>query len=159
MSTTQTTPAESTIALRVQKTVFDLDRKDDVTVVKIGSFTPVANMQEFVHRLGNDSGKILSIVNAGLQDWSRSQLADDTTVAFQEVTEAEDGTEKLVPFTGTLLSEEKSKQLSANILNMAKMLFGYAKDMVGGKEAKRAAKDKAAEMLLSNPAVVEALKK
>ena len=73
------------------------------------------------------------------------------------------GEMELAAFSGTALSEEKSKQLSANILNMAKMLFGYAKNMFPdvkqNREAKKVAKEKAAEMLLSNPAVIEALKK
>jgi hypothetical protein len=46
---------------------------------------------------------------------------------------------------------------------MAKMLFGYAKQMVpdvaANRAAKKLAKERAAEMLLSNPAVIEALKK
>ena len=140
--------------IRVTQTGFDLASLEDIQTVKVGIFTPVLNMQEFVERLSNDAAKILSIVNAGLQDYTRQQLAADTSVAWQ--TESEDGV--LTPFTGNLLSEDKSKQLAANVLNMAKMVFGYAKDMAGGKEAKRAAKEKAQAMLLANPQVVESLK-
>lgn len=146
--------------IRTTKSVFDLDSKSEVTVVKIGQFTPVANMQEFVSRLGNDAAKILTIVNDGLENHERTQLATDESKPWQVEDENETTGEKtLAPFSGTLLSEDRSKQLAVNVLSMAKMLFGYAKDMVGGREAKAAAKAKAQEMLLSNPAVIEALKK
>ncbi len=151
--TTETTPT-GVKELRVSKSVFDLDSRGEVDVVKIGQFTPVATMHEFTARLGNDAAKILQVVNDGLEAYDREQLAAS---ASPWMVEDEEG--KTTEFSGTLLTEEKSKQLSANVLNMAKMLFGYAKDMVGGKEAKREAKNKAAEMLLSNPAVIEALKK
>ena len=153
--TTQAAAADGTKELRVSKSVFDLDSRGEVDVVKIGTFAPVANMHEFTSRLGNDSAKILAVVNDGLEAYEREQLAANDSIGWS----VEDEEGKLSPFSGTLLTEEKSKQLSANVLNMAKMLFGYAKDMVGGREAKREAKAKAAEMLLSNPAVVEALKK
>ena len=158
MSTTQTSPA-TTKEIRTTKTVFDLDSKSDVTLVKVGTFSPVTNMQEFVSRLGNDATKILAIVNSGLESHEQSQLSSNESIAWQQEDENEAGETVLIPFAGTTLSEEKSKQLAANVLNMAKMLFGYAKDMAGGKEAKRAAKAKAQEMLLSNPQVIEALKK
>lgn len=146
--------------IRVGKTVFDLDSRGEVDVVKVGTFTPVATMHEFTARLGNDSAKILAVVNDGLEAYEREQIAANNELPWS----IEDEEGKLTPFSGTLLSEEKSKQLSANVLSMAKMLFGYAKDMVTGdatknREAKREAKAKAAEMLLANPAVIEALKK
>lgn len=149
----------ATKEIRTTKSVFDLDSKSEVTVVKVGQFLPVANMQDFVSRLGNDATKILAIVNDGLESHERNALATNESVAWQVEDENEAGETVLAPFSGTLLSEEKSKQLSANVLNMAKMLFGYAKDMVGGRDAKKAAKAKAQEMLLGNPAVIEALKK
>ena len=145
----------ATKELRVSKKVFDLDSRDDVEVVKIGEFTPVATMAEFTSRLGNDSAIILQVVNDGLEAYTQQKLAADNTIGWS----VEDEEGKVTPFSGTLLTEEKSKQLAANVLNMAKMLFGYAKDMVGGKTAKKEAKEKAQEMLLSNPAVIEALKK
>jgi len=158
MATTTVTPS-TTKEIRTTKTVFDLDSKFDVTLVKVGQFSPVTNMQEFVVRLGNDAGKILAIVNDGLESHERNQLSTNESIAWQQEDENENGETVLTPFSGTTLTEEKSRQLGQNVLNMAKMLFGYAKDMAGGKEAKRAAKAKAQEMLLSNPQVIEALKK
>lgn len=151
------------IEIRTQKTGFDLDSKSDVTVVKTGQFQPVQNMQEFVQRLGNDSAKILEIVNSGLQDYARQQLASNGD-PWQ--TENEDGT--LQPFAGTLLTEEKSKQFGATVLNLAKMMFGYPADKPSDKsadametwrKAKETAKAQAIGFVLSNPAAIEALKK
>lgn len=139
--------------LRITRNVFDLDSRDYVEVIKTVEFTPVENTADALAIVGNDAKKFLEIVNAGLRDYQRDQAANDDSVAWQ--TESEDGT--LQPFSGTTLTEEKSKQLAANVLNMAKMLFGYNKDM--SREDKRSAKDKATEMLLGNPAVIEALKK
>jgi len=152
------TPSAAT-ELRVTKTVFDLDSRDDVTVVKIGTSTPVTTMAEFTARLNNDSAIILQVINDGLAAYDREQLATNSSVGWS----VEDEEGNVTPFTGTLLSEEKSKQLAVNVLSMAKMLFGYAKQMVpdvaANRAAKKLAKEKAAEMLLSNPAVIEALKK
>ncbi len=139
--------------LEVSRSVFDLDSKDDVTVVKIGSFTPVSTMAEFTARLGNDAAKILSVVNEGLEAYDREVLANNDQ-PWQ--VKAEDGT--LSNFSGTLLNEEGSKFFAASVLNFAKMVFKYSKDMAGGKEAKRKAKEQAADVLLSNPATIEALK-
>ena len=143
-----------TQVLRIQKTVFDLDSRDDVTVVKEVNFTPVESTADALARVGNDAKKFLEIINAGLEDYTRTQAATDSTIAWQ--TEDEEGAK--TPFSGTMLTEEKSKQLNANVLNMAKLLFGYAKDMIGGRDAKKAAKAKALDMFLSNPQVIDALK-
>jgi hypothetical protein len=148
------TPSEAK-PIKVQKSVFDLDSKEDVTLQKVGNCPPVATMHELNERLAHDSATILWVMNKGLEAHFRETLEADETVPWQLL----DGEGNLVPFSGTTLSEEKSAQLAANVLSMAKMLFGYSKDMVGGKDAKRKAKDDAQAMLLSNPAVIEALKK
>lgn len=166
MSTTQTTPAE--VEIRTSKTVFDLDSKSDVTVVKVSKVPEIANMQDFVSRLGNDAEKILTIVRAGYADFAAKQLESDASVAWQTEEEDENGTTVLAPFTGTLLSEDASKSFATNVLNMAKLLFGYPKsklpagataaEKATNKTVKQAAKEKAQSMLLDNPAVIEALK-
>lgn len=164
MATTQTNPAtDGKKTLEVTKSVFDLDSKDYVTLKKIGEFAPVTSMAEFTERLGNDAKAILEIVNDGLEEYSRKQLAANAE-PWKLVEEAEDGSESLSDFTGTPISAEKSKLLSATVINLAKTLFGYAKNMVPNnadenRKAKKAAKDQALAMLLSNPAAVEGLKK
>lgn len=140
------------ITLECTQSVFDLDTKSDITLFKQGTFTPATNAQEALAAVGNDSETFLKVINAGLRDFVREQLSANDLVAWQ----AKDEEGNLVPFSGTTISEEKSKQLAANVLNMAKMVFGYAKEM--GRDEKRVAKDKAQDMLLSNPAVLASLK-
>lgn len=140
------------ITLECTQSVFDLDTKSDITLFKQGTFTPATNAQEALAAVGNDSETFLKVINAGLRDFVREQLSANESVAWQ----AKDEEGNLVPFSGTTISEEKSKQLAANVLNMAKMVFGYAKEM--GRDEKRVAKDKAQDMLLSNPAVLASLK-
>ena len=163
MGTTQTQPTATAEEIRVSKSVFDLDSKADVSVVKVGTFAPVSDMKEFVARLGNDATKILQVINDGLKAYATEELAK-SDAAWMTETEGENDTIVLEPFTGTLLSEERSKQLNANVINMAKLLFGYDKNMVAGdrdanRKAKATAKAQALDMILSNPAVIEALKK
>ena len=138
--------------IRSQNTVFDLDSRDYVTVVKTGTFEPVADAAAALARIDNNSEKFLDIINSGLRTYALEQLRESSEPWMVE--DDTDGT--LKPFTGSVISEEKGKQLAANVLNMAKMLFGYAKSMPA--EDKRAAKAKAQDMILSQPAVIEALK-
>jgi hypothetical protein len=142
---------ESTTLEMTQK-VFDLDTKDDAVLYKQIPFTPAANTKEALERINNDAAKFLEIINAGLQEHAREQARTDTSIPWQ----AKDDEGNLIPWTGTPISEDKSKQLAANVLNMAKMLFGYTKEM--SRDEKRVSKDKAQDMLLANPAVVDALK-
>lgn len=137
--------------LQTESNVFDLDSRDYVTVVKRGTFTPATDAKEVMARIGNDSEKFLEIMNSGLKNHEKQALRE-SDAPWQ--VENEDGT--LTPFTGATISEDKGKQLAANVLNMAKMLFNYSKSM--SRDEKRVAKDKAQDMLLSQPAVLEALK-
>lgn len=159
--------------IEISRSIFDLDSKTDVSLRKIGTFTPVANMQEFVDRLSNNSERILEIVNEGLEEYSRKQLLSDSASPWLTVNDdgeiALDEAKQPVPFAGTPLPEEKAKSFAATVLNLAKMMFGYpdAKLPKGAtkeqQEANRAlkstAKNAAIDMVLSNPAAVEALRK
>ena len=162
MSTTQVQIPN--VPIRVSQTVFDIDAREDVQLVKTGDVAPVSTMNEFVSRLGNDSALILRLCNAALIEYAKEELEQDETKPYMAVESDDEGNETLVPFTGTALSMERSKQLNANVVNMAKLLFGFDKNMVPGdktanREAKKVAKSKALDMILSNPAVIEALKK
>src|ERR1035437_1125296 len=152
------------VPLEVTKVVFDLDSKGEVTVRKVGDFTPVENMEQFVQRLNSDAALILRLANKALENYTEDQLSADSNVPWQQVEEDENGNETLVPFSGTLLSPEKSKGLNATVINLAKVIFGYAKQMiptdaVANREAKKAAKQSALNMILSNPAAIEGLRK
>lgn len=161
----QTAEVGANKAIEVTKSVFDLDSKGDVLVKKVGDFTPVATMEEFVSRMGNNAAAILKIVNDGLEKYTEVQLEADDSIAWQLVEkDDETGLEKLTPFTGTLLSEEKSKSLDATVIQTAKLFFGYQKNMVAGdvdanRKAKAGAKEQALAFILSNPAAIENLKK
>ena len=164
MTPTPATLPSGNVPLEVTKVVFDLDSKGEVTVRKVGDFTPVENMEQFVQRLNSDAALILKLANKALENYTEDQLSADTNVPWQQVEEDENGNETLVPFSGTLLSPEKSKGLNATVINLAKVIFGYAKQMVPGdvnanREAKKAAKQSALNMILSNPAAIEGLRK
>lgn len=170
---TQTQTQPEAVEIRIPRTQFDLDSKGEVSLVKIGKFQPVATMEEFVARLGNDSNAILNIVNDGLEEYSRKALLSDSSIPWYKLTEEGDvevdAEKNPVPFTGTLLTEEKSKQFFATVLNMAKMMFGYPDQKLpkgatkaeqdANRELKNKAKAQAQDLILSNPAAVEALKK
>ena len=163
MSTSVVSATAGSIPLEVTKTVFDLDSKGEVVVRKVGEFSPVSNMEQFVQRLGSDAALILRLANKALENYTEDMLASDTNQPWQLVEEDENGNEVLSPFSGTLLSTEKSKGLNATVINLAKVIFGYAKNMVPGdvdanRKAKKDAKEKALSMILSNPAAIEGLR-
>jgi hypothetical protein len=153
-----------------QKNVLDLESREFVPVIKIGQFTPVANMQEFVERLGNDSDSILKVVNEGLEEYAKGQLESDNSVPYQTLDEEGNPTaagSNLLVFG----NDDKEKAFGATILNIAKMAYEYpdiprgatakmSADEVKAMRAKKvAAKQQAVDFILSNPAAVEALKK
>jgi hypothetical protein len=153
-----------TPGLKVEQVGFDLKSQGEVTLRKVGDFTPINDAGEFVNRLGGDSALILQLMNKALVIHTQEQLAGDPNVPWQLVEEDEEtGVETLVPFDGSLIDGEKAKALKPTVIQIAKLIFGYAKNMVpGDKEAnsvaKKAAKDKALASILNNPAMVEGLK-
>jgi hypothetical protein len=180
MSTTQTNPAagstpstDGTKPIMITRNILDLDSRQEVRVAKIGEFKPVADMQEFVSRLGNDSSKILEIVNDGLETYATKQLETETSAPWVELTEEDevkkDEAGNPVTFSGTPLPADKEKSFAATILNMAKSMFGYPDQKLpkgaskaeqdANRKLKADAKQAALDMVLSNPAAVEALKK
>jgi hypothetical protein len=143
------TPSKS-VPLPKQATVFDLTTFDEVTIRKVGSFSPVESAKEALERLGNDSTKFLEILNVGLKSQALRDLANDTQVPW--MIEDED-TGELKPFAGIPADGSKVNPL---VLTIAKTVFKYNKDM--DADAKRAAKDKARELIRNNPAMVAGLK-
>jgi len=140
------------IVLEPTQSVFDLDSKSDVTLYKQVTFTPVDNTKEALERVGNDSAAFLKIINDGLCSYTAEQAKQDSSIPWM----AKDDEDNLVPFTGTTISENASKQLSVHVLSLAKLLYDYAKDMP--REDKRKAKEQAQAQILSNPAIVDKLK-
>jgi len=154
---TQITQPTAATQITTDWTAFDLASMSEVQLRKVGSVEPVTTMEEFVSRMGNDAQAILEIVNDGLVKYTERNLANDSSVAWQQVDEDEEGKETLVPFSGALIDETKEAGFKASVTQFAKLLFGYKKSL--SPELKREAKDKARKTLLSNPAVVEGLRK
>ena len=173
MSTTQTIPetneAPKVEMLEVSKTILDLDSKGEVTLVKSAAPpAPITSMEDFVSRMGNDAEQILKYAGVAYLQYFKDNLESNPEVPWQLADEDEEGNVVLVPFTGTPIADDKLKQLNATVINLAKMVFGYSKKMVAGatpeaikanRAAKAASKAQALEMVLANPAAVEALKK
>lgn len=136
----------------IQSTVMDLDSMKEVTLIKVApEFEEVSSIEEAVVRLGNDSGKLLAVLNRGLIDEYRNQIREDASIAWH--TFDEEG-EVNGEFTGTIA---EPKAVNALVLTLAKTVFGYSKDL--GVEAKRAAKESAMEMIRSNEAIKAGLRK
>lgn len=133
----------------VQNTIFDLDSMDEVTLKKVVTFKPAANTQEALAMLGNDSAKFLEVINEGLREHARVSAKSDTSTPWK--VEDEEGVETV--FSGTVAD---AKTVNGLILNMAKSVFGYAKDMT--RDAKKAAKESAMNLIRSTPAIRDGLK-
>lgn len=133
----------------VQKTVFDLDSFDEVTLVKDYTFEPVTSVQDAAARLGNDSAKLLAVINDGLRA-ETSRTARNSNDGWQR--EDEEGNR--TPFAGTLAN---LKLVNQCVLSMAKTVFGFSKDL--SPDAKRAAKQSAQDLIKNTPAIREGLQK
>ena len=156
------TPTNSN-SLEVSKSVFDLDSKEMVEIRKVGNFIPVTDVNDFSTRLQNDAKLILEVINSGLKEYQKSQLANDENIKWQLVEEDENGVETLSEFSGNPVGEKAWKQFKQVVISLAKSLFGYEKVMVQGdvkanREAKDKAKKDALAMLIGNPATIEKLK-
>lgn len=135
---------------KTQKTIFDLQNFEDVTLWKEYDFTPVENMQEALARLGNDAKRVLAIVNQGLEGVARAE-AQAKADGWRTFTEAG---EENGPFTGTMADR---LAVNALVLTLAKTVFGWDKD--DDLETKKAKKLKAVEMIKSNDAIRAGLQK
>lgn len=134
---------------KVTRTVFDLDSFEDVTLVKEYVPPTAASVHEALAHLGNNEARLLSIINIGLKEQAASEARKSTDGWLQETEEGE-----IVPFSGV---QADSKKVNALVLTLAKTVFGFGKDMT--KEQKRGAKESAAEMIRTTPAIKEGLRK
>jgi hypothetical protein len=142
-------PTESK-TIPVQRSVFDLDTMTDVTLFKEVEFTPAMTTEEALKRVGNDAKKFLSIINEGLESETRRSAVNDPSIPWlQENDEGEKSA-----FAGT---PADSKAVNGLVLNLAKSVFGYTKE--ASPETKKAAKQSAMDMITSNDAIREGLKK
>lgn len=152
---TPTENASKAITKVVQKQIFDLDLFNERTLTKTFTVEPVANYQEFLARLGNDTGKVIELLNVALVSQARDEAKNSET-GWNQFKLDESGEESDViegPFSGTPADPKTVNQL---VLTLAKTVFGYSKD--AGPEKKRAAKEKASAMIKGNAEIREGLK-
>lgn len=136
-------------AIKKQVTVLDLETFEEVTLVKTGTFAPVADAKEALARVNHDSALFLQIINDGLRSHMQEQLGSNGDP--WQVKE-DDGT--LSPFEGTPADRDKVNALR---LTLAKTVFDYKV----GKEYKahnQKAKAAAMEMIKTNEAMKAGLK-
>lgn len=153
MTPTETTP--SVIVKVIQKQIFDLETFSEKTLTKNFTVTPVASYQEFLARLGNDTAKVLELLNVALVSQAREE-ARNSDIGWHsfKVDEAGDETEEVSGlYEGT---PADVKTVNSLVLTLAKTVFGYSKDLK--VEAKQAAKAKAAAMIKGNAEIREGLK-
>lgn len=136
--------------IKPQATLFDLDTMEEVTLYKVVEYTDVENTEQALARLGNNSDRLVAVINRGL----RAELASDAkkNPSIPWMTENDNG--DLVPFTGT---PANSKNVKGLILTLAKQLFGYDKD--SAIEKRRSAKDQALNFIKTTDVIRESFKK
>jgi len=140
----------------VEKPVFDLSSFEDVTLVKPFEFLPPTDVNEALTRLGGDTAALMAVITSGMLDSYKSELRK-TADGWHTYEEDADGepTDKINGvFQGQVADSKKVNNLK---LSLAKSVFGFEKGM--SKEAKRAAKEQAAEMIKNTEAIRNGLAK
>ena len=145
MGTTATVPT----VRKVQKSIFDLDTFESVTLLKeVPALAPVTSVQDALTYLQNDTTKLLAVINDGLKaEQSREARKSD------EGWYVEDDKGNKSEFDGTPANEKK---VNGIVLTLAK-LNGFEKG--ASKDTKRAAKETARETIKNSPPIMEMLRK
>jgi hypothetical protein len=143
------TPTNS-ITVKVQDSVFDLTSFDDVTLYKEFQYTPVTSAEEALARLGNDTDRLLKVINDGLiaEQKQVERANGEGWIAL------DDEGKPAGPFAGV---RANGKAVGALVLTLAKSIFGFNKDM--NKDQKRAAKESAMNFIRSNDQIRAGLQK
>lgn len=136
----------------IQKTIFDLDSFEEVTLVKTPEpMVEVSSIEELQTRLGNDTSKLLKVINDGLEEEYRKQYEADPEKPWHTF---DDEGEPNGEFTGVMAEQ---KAVNSLVLTLAKTVFGFNKDMT--REQKKASKESAKEMIKANDAIKQGLRK
>lgn len=148
------TPSTTTVK-QVTKQVFDLDTFTEKTLTKDFTVAPVATYQEFLERLGNDTSKVIDLLNVALISQARetARLSENGWNEFATDENGEETDKVAGPFSGT---PADTKTVNSLVLTLAKTVFGYNKD--AKIEVKRASKDKAIAMIKGNDEIRAGLK-
>lgn len=140
--------------LRVQKQVFDIGKFEDVTLVKDVAFTKVASVTDALAALGNDNAKLLEIIQVGMEAEARENARVDPSGWHSfKLDETGEPTKEL---NGAFEGQTADRgDVDANVLTLAKTIFGYNKGMT--PEQKRDAKDKAMNLIKNTAAIRDGL--
>ncbi len=144
------TPETDVNEIPVQRTRFDLDSMEEVTVKKTVPFTNVKNATEALAFLGNSEEKLVEVINRGLRAEVGSKAVNDPSIPW--MIENDEG--ELIPFTGTLVN---ATDVNVLVLNLAKQVFGYSKDK--SIEVRKAAKESAKNFIKTSDVIREGFKK
>lgn len=138
----------------VTKTVFDLSIFDDVKLTKSVQLpTPVTSVEQALAAVGNDSAALLAVINDGLAERAIETAKKDMS-GFQVAEEIGDFKAGQI-YEGKFAEGDKSKQLNASVLNLAKAMNSSWDTL--SADAKRTAKAAVSEMLRRNPAFLAGL--
>lgn len=134
----------------ITRKVFDLATFDDVNLEK--DFVPPAaptDLASALSAVNHDETKLLALIYKGLVSEARDAQYLDLK-DFKVI--GEDG-ERGEVYTGKFAEGDVSKLINGAILTMAKLQAGGAWDSKS-KEEKKALKEKAADFIRSNPAML-----
>jgi hypothetical protein len=136
---------------KVQKTVFDLQKFDNVLLVKMVELPEKpGSVEDALKMIGNDTKEIVDVIYEGIIARTVETARKDMTGFKVLDEEGEPGED----YTGQFADEKKGDLINAAILSIAKMQ-GYNKELP--KERKRELKEKAAEFLRQNPAMLASI--
>ena len=146
------TPTTTPTTKTVTRTVFDLEKFDDVKLTKEVQLPAApASVADALSACGNDESKLLKLIYEGMTSETVETARNDIS-GFRVVNEDDEPGDS---YTGKFADESKSKAINLMVLNTAKVAFGYGKDQTA--EQKRASKASAIEAIRSNPAIVKGL--
>lgn len=142
------TNSNSQKTARVQNTVFDLAKFDDVTLYKVVNLPEKpATLKDALAAAGNDESKLLDLIHEGLCAETKENARNN--MEGYKVVGDEGDSEEI--YNGSYADEEKGKLINAGILAIAKM-NGYTKSLAPEKKAE--IKDRAKKFLRENPAML-----
>lgn len=135
----------ATRELIIQSTVTALENLEEVKLGKVVNFNEVESVEAALAAVGNDSEKLLKVINDGLAAETRRIAREDETGWHSY---KEDGTLN-GEYSGKIVDSEKIAQL---VLTFAKMAgFGPDKTADQKREIKSKARDKVKRMLSNDP--------
>ncbi len=134
-----------------QKTVFDLQKFDDVKLVKSYDVpSKPSTLEEALAAVGNDQSKLLEVIHEGLVAAANDAAYNDANGWNVEI----DG--ETLPYSGQYADENKTKLINGAVLNLAKLQAGGSWDTLD-KTKKASFKDSAIQMLRDNPAMLKSI--